>query len=223
MAPAKKIWKHTFVLPCTLCMNQKKHSHIGTPSAYELENISYSAGEKGAPIVNLGNETKFNIGVKEDGHLALLEPEGSTDKNVGTPLPDKEGGENDRTVNLNVEHLSGELNMCHLFAGVKLEEITQTSKDNPHFSAFELVEECFRPQGYNHMAYSRYGIKPKDVRGPILSRDALQGMLQEKEKENIALHQHLDHKENARKNDINELEDQMRISPDLVIGNEQES
>ena len=73
------------------------------------------------------------------------------------------------------------------------------------------------------MACFRYGIKPKDVRAPILSRDALQGMLQEKEKENIALHQHLDHKENAHKNDINELEDQIRISSDLVIGNEPES
>ena len=59
------------------------------------------------------------MGVNEDDHLTLLKPEGSIDKNVGPPLQEKEGRENDRTVNINVEW-SGELNMCHLFVGVKL-------------------------------------------------------------------------------------------------------
>jgi len=42
-------------------------------------------------------------------------------------------------------------------------------------------------------------MKPKDVRGPLPTRAALQAMLREKEKENIALHKRMDDMENAHK------------------------
>ena len=61
------------------------------------------------------------------------------------------------------------------------------SKENPHFSAFELIEECFGPQDRDHVACFGRGMKPKDVRGPLPSRAQLQAMLHDKEKENIAL------------------------------------
>ncbi|KAJ8430637.1 hypothetical protein Cgig2_026382 [Carnegiea gigantea] len=55
----------------------------------------------------------------------------------------------------------------------KLEEIIQTSKDNPHISTFQLVEECFRPQHCDHVACFGYEMKPKGIRGPSPSRAAL--------------------------------------------------
>ncbi|KAJ8433881.1 hypothetical protein Cgig2_021264 [Carnegiea gigantea] len=112
--------------------------------------------------------------------------------------------------------------LWHYWRG-NLEEILRTSKDNPHFSAFELVEECFRPQDRDHVACLGYGMKPKDVRGPLISRAALQAMLQEKEKENIALHKCMDDMENANKNDMDKLEDQLRMLANLVMANRQTS
>ena len=63
-------------------------------------------------------------------------------------------------------------------------------------------------------------MKPKDVRGPLLTRAALQTMLREKEKENIALHKCMDDIENAHKNDIDKLEDQVRMLSHLVMANQ---
>ncbi|KAJ8428169.1 hypothetical protein Cgig2_028289 [Carnegiea gigantea] len=223
------------------------HSHNGTPSVHEEENVSYAVGEKGTPSLNLQNDSDFNAGVNEDDHLTSLEPQGSIDKSVCTPSPDEEGREDDRTVDPNIEQ-SGELNVGggkegkmptvaeifketrQLKSGAldeeyasKLEEIIQTSKDNPHFSAFELVEEYFGPQDRDHVACFGYGMKPKDVRGPLLSRAALQAILQEKEKENIALHKCMNDMENAQKNNMDKLEDQVRMLANLVMANQQTS
>ncbi|KAJ8431054.1 hypothetical protein Cgig2_027109 [Carnegiea gigantea] len=92
-----------------------------------------------------------------------------------------------------------------------------------HFSAFELVKECFGPQDRDHVACFGYGMKPKDVRGPLPSIAALQAMLREKEKENIALHKRMDDMENAHKNNTDKLEDWVRILANLVMANQQTS
>ncbi|KAJ8434088.1 hypothetical protein Cgig2_030523 [Carnegiea gigantea] len=214
------------------------------------------------------NDSNFNAGVNEDDHLTPLQPQGSTDKSVCTPSPDKEdredeeGGQDERTVDPNIEQSEAKIDGCnrmnnkkkrrsfkphgpnryrtvcpirvhswndidksakeHMRVAVK-EEIIQTSKDNPHFSAFELVEECFGPQDCDHVAYFRYGMKPNDVRGPLPTRAALQAMLREKEKENIALHKRIDDMENAHKNDMDKLEDQVRMLANLVMANQQTS
>ena len=57
-------------------------------------------------------------------------------------------------------------------------------------------------------------MKPKDVRGPLPSRAALQAMLREKEKDNIALHKHMDDMKNAHKYDI------VRMLANLVMANQ---
>jgi len=62
-----------------------------------------------------------------------------------------------------------------------------------------LIKECFGPQDHDHVACFGYEMKPKDVRGPLPTRAALQAMLREKEKENIALHKRMDDMENAHK------------------------
>ena len=49
-------------------------------------------------------------------------------------------------------------------------------------------------------------MKLRNVRGPLPSRVALQAMLSENEKENIALHKRMDDMVNAHKNDMNNLE-----------------
>ncbi|KAJ8432070.1 hypothetical protein Cgig2_030506 [Carnegiea gigantea] len=67
------------------------------------------------------------------------------------------------------------------------EGIIPKSKESPHYSAFDLVEDCFRPQERNHVACFGYGMKPKDVRGPLPSRAELQAQLCAKEKENAGL------------------------------------
>ncbi|KAJ8428448.1 hypothetical protein Cgig2_024109 [Carnegiea gigantea] len=295
--------KRTFAPPSTLGMNRSqglkqsllrpfssrnKHSHNGTPSVHEEENVSYVAGEKCTLSVNMHNDSDFNVGVNEDDHLTPLQPQGSTDKS------DKFKGkefELDRDATLRhmkrmwhywrenlVQHyikharsyekalekvptnmlqedrkwllderffnedlLGGKEEKMPTLAEIfketrqlksgaldeesasKLEEIIQTSKDNPHFSAFELVEECFGPQDCDHVAYFRYGMKPNDVRGPLPTRAALQAMLREKEKENIALHKRIDDMENAHKNDMDKLEDQVRMLANLVMANQQTS
>jgi len=66
-------------------------------------------------------------------------------------------------------------------------------------------------------------MKPKDVRGPLPTRAALQAMLREKEKENIALNKRMDDMENAHKNDMDKLEDQVRMLANLVMANQQTS
>ncbi|KAJ8424558.1 hypothetical protein Cgig2_010866 [Carnegiea gigantea] len=90
-------------------LSRNKHSHNGILSVPEEENVSYAAGEKGTPSVNLQNDSDFNAGVNEDDHLTPLEPQGSTNKSVCTPSPDKEGREDERTVDPNIEQ-SDELN-----------------------------------------------------------------------------------------------------------------
>ncbi|KAJ8423863.1 hypothetical protein Cgig2_033787 [Carnegiea gigantea] len=69
----------------------------------------------------------------------------------------------------------------------------------------------------------KYEMKPKDVRGPLPTTAALQAMLREKEKENIALHKRMDDMENAHNNDMDELEDQVRMLANLVMANQQTS
>ena len=95
------------------------------------------------------------------------------------------------------------------------------SKENPHFSAFELIEECFGPQDRDHVACFGRGMKPKDVRGPLPSRAQLQAMLRDKEKENIALHKRMDDLEESHKSDMNKLEDQMQKVIDLLMTQQQ--
>ncbi|KAJ8425094.1 hypothetical protein Cgig2_007816 [Carnegiea gigantea] len=210
MASTKKMGKHTFVPPDTLGMKQSqglkqsllqpsssrnKHSHNGSPSVHEEENISYAAGEKGTPSVNMHNDTNFNTGVNEDDHLTPLQPHGSTDKSVCTPSLDEEGREDEegrqdeRTLDPNIKQFIG------LNFGIYV----------VYFYAYE------------------FGMKPKDVRGPLPTRAAIQAMLRKKEKENIALHKRIDDMENAHKNDMDKLEDQVRMLANLVMTNQQTS
>jgi len=126
----KKMGKRTFVPPGTLGMNRSqglkqsllrpsssrnKHSHSGTPSVHDKENVSYAAHEKGTLCLNMQNDFDFNAGVNEDDHLTPLQPQGSTEKSVCTPsrdeegTEDEEGREDERTVDPNIEQ-PGELN-----------------------------------------------------------------------------------------------------------------
>ncbi|KAJ8423939.1 hypothetical protein Cgig2_008566 [Carnegiea gigantea] len=120
MTLAKRMGKRTFVPPGTLGVNwsqglKNKHSHNGSPSVHEEENVSYATGEKGTPSVNMHNDSDFHTGANEDYHLTPLQPQGSTNKSVYTPSPDEEdrededGKEDERTVDPNIEQ-SAELN-----------------------------------------------------------------------------------------------------------------
>ncbi|KAJ8435134.1 hypothetical protein Cgig2_018962 [Carnegiea gigantea] len=89
--------------------SKNKHSYNSTPYVQKEENVSYAAGEKGTPSLNLQNDSDFNVGVNEDDHLTLLEPQGSTDKSVCTPSLDEEGREDERTVDHNIEQPKAEI------------------------------------------------------------------------------------------------------------------
>ena len=97
------------------------------------------------------------------------------------------------------------------------EEIITKSKENPHYSAFELVENYFGPQDHNHVARFGYDMKRKDVRGPLPSKVELQAQLRAKEKENVLQHKHIDDLEDAHKREIKKFEDHMRIVVEMVM------
>ena len=52
------------------------------------------------------------------------------------------------------------LEIVHFVAFIGM--IITKSKENPHYFAFELVEDCFGPQDRNHVACFGYGTKPKE-------------------------------------------------------------
>ncbi|XP_056688130.1 uncharacterized protein [Spinacia oleracea] len=49
----------------------------------------------------------------------------------------------------------------------KLDEIVSVEKENPSLSQFEVVEKCFGPQDRGGVVCFGFGIRPKDVRGPL--------------------------------------------------------
>ncbi|KAJ8421566.1 hypothetical protein Cgig2_009167 [Carnegiea gigantea] len=203
--------KRTFVPLGTLGMNRSqglkqpllrpsssrnKHSHNGTSSIHEEENVSYAA-EAEIDGCNSMNNKKKRCNFKPRGpnrckRLANLK---NGEKLEQTYFHNHPVGENHNLIARHMGVLGGKEGKTPTVAEIfkdtrqlksgaldeesasKLEEIIQISKDNPDFLAFELVEECFGPQDHDHVACFGYRMKLKDVRGPLPTRATLQAML----------------------------------------------
>ena len=83
-------------------------------------------------------------------------------------------------------------------------------------SHFGVVEKCFGEQDCGSVVCFGFGVRPKDVRGPLPSRAELTTRLQEKERENVELRKRMDEMEKAHRHEsetnakkISNLEDKM--------------
>ncbi|KAJ8445944.1 hypothetical protein Cgig2_003820 [Carnegiea gigantea] len=193
---------------------------------HEEENVSYAVGEKDTPSLNLQNDSDFNAGVNEDDHLTPLERQRSTDKSVCTPSPNEEVGENHNFIIRHMGILVKDRTMC-LVRVHSWNDIDESAKEH----TWAVVKDKFNGKDFEldregtlrRMKRLWHYWRPKDVRGPLPSRAALQAMLWEKEKENIALHRRMDDMENAHKNNMDKQEDQVRMLANLVMANQQTS
>lgn len=64
------------------------------------------------------------------------------------------------------------------------DEIVAVETNNPSLSQFDVVENCFGTHDRGTMVCFGFGVKPKDVRGPLPSRNDLTAGLHVKQKEN---------------------------------------
>lgn len=98
-------------------------------------------------------------------------------------------------------------------------------RDNPSFTQFEVVEKCFGEQDRDHVVCHGFGMRPKDVRGPLPSREELTIKIREKTKENDDLKRRLDEMEekNQEERDASAkktkaLEEKLNFLMNVVMG-----
>ncbi|XP_021836768.2 uncharacterized protein [Spinacia oleracea] len=87
----------------------------------------------------------------------------------------------------------------------KLDEIVSVEKENPSLSQFEVVEKFFGPQDRGGVVCFGFGIRPKDVRGPLPTRADLTSRAHEKQKENDDLRKRMDEMEKVRQADLEKM------------------
>ncbi|XP_056688184.1 uncharacterized protein [Spinacia oleracea] len=87
----------------------------------------------------------------------------------------------------------------------KLDEIVSVEKENPSLSQFEVVEKCFGPQDRGGVVCFGFGIRPKDVRGPLPTRADLTSRAHEKQKENDDLRKRMDEMEKVHQADLEKM------------------